>query len=235
MPLLARAGARERAGARAPSPASVYGADVASGMNAGSPAAQQTVLVRHAETEWSRDGRHTGRSDIPLTDRGRAAAATLAERLSGWRFALVLVSPSRRARETCELAGLAAHAQPRSELLEWHYGDYEGLTSAEIREHRPGWSLWRDGCPAGESVADVGARVDRVIAELRTGDVAREGAVALFSHGHTLRVLGARWIELRPADGARLGLSTGAISVLGYEHSAPILAHWNDAGAQEHG
>jgi broad specificity phosphatase PhoE len=191
--------------------------------------AREIVLVRHAETEWSRDGRHTGRIDIPLTERGRAAAKTLPERLRSWRFELVLVSPSRRARETCELAGLDARAQPREELLEWDYGDYEGLTTAQIREHQPDWNLWRDGCPGGESAADVGARADRAIAEAS----AVEGAVAVFSHGHTLRVLGARWIELPPADGARLGLSTGAISVLGYERATAVLDRWNDAGAQD--
>jgi probable phosphoglycerate mutase len=189
--------------------------------------AGEIVLVRHAETEWSRDGRHTGRTDIPLTDRGRAAASTLAERLREWSFELVLVSPLRRARETCELAGLAARAQPRAELLEWDYGDYEGLTTAQIQERRPAWSLWRDGCPGGESAADVGARADRVIAEAS----AVGGAVAVFSHGHMLRVLGARWIALPPADGARLGLSTGAISGLGHERDTAILSRWNDVGA----
>lgn len=195
---------------------------------AGTPA-REIVLVRHAETEWSRDGRHTGRTDIPLTDHGRAAARTLAQRLRSWRFALVLVSPLRRARETCELSGLAAQAQARAELFEWDYGEYEGLTTAQIQEERPGWSLWRDGCPGGEDAADVGARADRVIAEVGTV----EGPVAVFSHGHMLRVLGARWIALAAADGARLGLSTGAISVLGYERQTQILARWNDAGAKE--
>ncbi|HYM55509.1 MAG TPA: histidine phosphatase family protein [Solirubrobacteraceae bacterium] len=187
------------------------------------------VLARHAETEWSRDGRHTGRSDIPLTDRGRAAASALAGRLGEWRFALVLVSPLLRARETCELCGLGAQAQPREDLLEWDYGEYEGLTTPQIRERRPGWSLWRDGCPGGESATEVGARADRVIAECGTVD----GPVAVFSHGHLLRVLGARWIALDPAQGARLGLSTGAICVLGHERATPILARWNDTGAKE--
>jgi probable phosphoglycerate mutase len=197
----------------------------------GGPPAKEVVLVRHAETEWSRDGRHTGRIDIPLTDGGRAAAKELAPRLRAWRFSLVLVSPLTRALETCELCGLGDGAQPRGELLEWDYGDYEGLTTAQIQAQRPDWNLWLDGCPGGESAADVGARVDRVIAELSTV----EGPVAVFSHGHALRVLGARWIELQPDDGARLGLSTGAISVLGYEHARPILARWNDAGAVGHG
>jgi broad specificity phosphatase PhoE len=184
------------------------------------------VLVRHAETEWSRDGRHTGRTDIPLTDAGRAAASALAGRLAAWSFELVLVSPSLRARETCELCGLGAAAQTREDLLEWDYGDYDGLTTPQIQEQRAGWNLWRDGCPGGESAADVGARADRVIAELRTTG----GRVAVFSHGHALRVLGARWIDLEPADGARLGLSPAAISVLGYERGTEILARWNDTG-----
>lgn len=184
------------------------------------------MLVRHAETEWSRTGRHTGRTDIPLTDAGRAAAQTLAGRLARWRFELVLVSPLRRARETCELCGLGDLAQPREELLEWHYGDYDGLTTDEILARRAGWSLWRDGCPGGESAAQVGARADRVIAEL--GEVQRP--VAIFSHGHMLRVLGARWIELDPHEGARLGLAAGAISILGHERATAILASWNDAG-----
>jgi broad specificity phosphatase PhoE len=193
---------------------------------------REIVLVRHAETEWSREGRHTGRADIPLSDRGRTVAATLAERLRSWRFQLVLVSPLARARETCELAGLQAQAQPREELLEWDYGDYEGLTTPQIRERRPGWQLWHDGCPGGESAADVGARADQAIAELKALDGAAGGAIAIFSHGHMLRVLGARWIGLAPADGARLGLCTGAISVLGYERETPILARWNDAPTQ---
>jgi probable phosphoglycerate mutase len=182
----------------------------------------EIVLVRHAETEWSRDGRHTGRSDIPLTAGGRAAAAALAPQLAARTFETVLVSPLMRARETCELCGLGERAQLRDELLEWDYGDYEGLTTRQIQERRPGWNLWRDGCPGGESAAEVGARADRVIAMLRGA-----GAAVVFSHGHMLRVLGARWIELEPAAGARLGLSTGALSVLGHERSTAILTSWN--------
>jgi broad specificity phosphatase PhoE len=194
----------------------------------------EIVLVRHAETEWSRSGRHTGRTDIPLTDAGRAAAQALAGRLARWHFELVLVSPLRRALETCDLCGLGDLARPREELLEWDYGDYEGLTSDEILARRAGWSLWRDGCPGGESAAQVGARADRVIAELEAmdGPSASSPTVAVFSHGHMLRVLGARWIELAPGDGGRLGLAAGAISVLGHERSTAILASWNDAGAR---
>lgn len=186
--------------------------------------AHEIVLVRHAETEWSRDGRHTGRTDIPLTDRGCTAARALADRLDRWHFQLVLVSPSVRARETCELCGLGADAQVRAELLEWDYGEYEGLTTPQIQAGRAGWSLWRDGCPGGEDAAAVGARADRVIANLATV----EGTVAVFSHGHMLRVLGARWIALAPRQGGRLGLSTGAICVLGHERQTRILSRWND-------
>ena len=184
----------------------------------------EVVLLRHAETEWSLDGRHTGLSDIPLTDHGREVAAALRSRLQGRRFDHVLVSPSARARETCELCGLGDSARERADLHEWDYGDYEGLTSAEIHEIRPDWNLWRDGCPDGESARDVGERADRVIGELRE----MGGSAAVFSHGHMLRVLGARWISLGPEHGGSLGLSTAAICVLGAEHGQPILARWND-------
>ncbi len=183
----------------------------------------EIVLVRHAETEWSLSGRHTGCSDIPLTDRGRAVASALADGLDAWRFRLVLVSPLARARETCELCGLGGAASVRGDLHEWDYGEYEGLTTAQVQATRAGWSLWRDGCPGGETAADVGARADRVLAELAAAD----GPVAVFSHGHVLRVLGARWIALHPPQGARLGLSTGAICVLGYERGTRILSRWN--------
>ncbi len=187
----------------------------------------EAVLVRHAETEWSRNGRHTGRTDIPLTDAGRAAARALRERLAAWSFGLVLVSPATRALETCELCGLDGQAQVREDLLEWDYGEYEGLTTPQIREQRPDWFLWRDGCPGGESAPEVGARADRVIAELR----AAGGEMAVFSHGHMLRVLGARWTELAPENGARLGLSTGAICVLGLERETAVIARWNDTAS----
>ncbi len=183
----------------------------------------EVVLVRHAETEWSRSGRHTGRSDIALTAAGRAAAQALAARLSDWNFALVLCSPARRTRETCELCGLADHARTSEDLWEWDYGAYEGLTTAEIREQRPDWDLWRDGCPGGESAAAVGVRADRVIAE-----VSRiTGGVLIFSHGHVLRVLAARWLQFDPADGARLALATGTLSILGYERQTRVISKWN--------
>jgi broad specificity phosphatase PhoE len=190
------------------------------------PGPSEVVLVRHAQTEWSRAGRHTGLTDIPLSDEGREAAGALAERLRGWRVERVLVSPLRRARETCELCGLGEEAEVVEDLHEWDYGDYEGLTTPQIRAKNPDWSLWRDGCPGGESPEQVGRRADRVIAAL--GEA--RGTVAVFSHGHMLRVLGVRWIELAPAEGARLGLSAAAISVLGYERETRILARWNDAG-----
>jgi broad specificity phosphatase PhoE len=183
----------------------------------------EAVLVRHGETEWSRTGRHTGRTDLPLTDAGRRNAEVLRASLSARPFALVLTSPLSRAVETCRLAGLGDSAETREELLEWDYGDYEGLTTAEIRERRPDWNLWRDGCPGGESPDDVAARVDRVIAEVRRAD----GDVALFAHGHVLRVLAARWIELGPEGGARLVLATATLSVLGWERETAAVRLWN--------
>jgi broad specificity phosphatase PhoE len=194
---------------------------------AGVSGAKEIVLVRHAETEWSLDGRHTGRTDIPLTDNGRAAARALAQRLRAWHFDTVLVSPLTRARETCELCGLGAGAQSREALLEWDYGAYEGRTTLEIQSEQPGWMLWRDGCPDGEDAAAVGARADSVIAELRS----LEGTVAIFSHGHMLRVLGARWIDLDPSGGAHLGLSTCAVCVLDHERQTPMLWRWNETAS----
>lgn len=183
-------------------------------------------LVRHAETEWSLSGRHTGRTDIPLTERGRMTAVSLGNRLEGRPFARVLSSPLSRAVETCRLAGYGARVEMHDELLEWDYGDYEALTTPQIRERRPEWDLWRDGCPGGESAADVGARVDRLLAELRQPPA---GDVALFAHGHVLRVLAARWIGLEPAGGALLALSTGSISRLGHERERAVVWGWNDA------
>ena len=188
-----------------------------------SPPSPQAVLVRHAETQWTLSGQHTGRTDLPLTEHGREAARALAPRLSTYGFSAALVSPLLRARETCELCGLGAIAQEREDLREWDYGDYEGLTSAEIDVRRPGWDLWRDGCPNGEDATAVGARADRIVAELKAAD----GPVAVFSHGHMLRVLGARWAELAPSQGARLVLSTASVSELGAEHGTPALLRWN--------
>ncbi len=180
-------------------------------------------LVRHAETEWSRDKKHTGRTDIPLLDEGREAARGLRDRLAGREWAEVWTSPLSRARETCELAGLGERARARDELLEWDYGDYEGITTAEIRETRPQWFLWRDGCPNGEGAFDVGRRVDALVDELS----GLSGDAVLFSHGHVLRVLAARWIGLPAPDGGLLALSTGAICVLGWEREVRVVWRWN--------
>jgi broad specificity phosphatase PhoE len=183
----------------------------------------EIVLARHGETEWSKDGRHTGRTDIPLTDAGRRQALLLREALSGWTIERVLSSPLQRALETCRLAGLGDAAETTDDLLEWDYGEYEGITTARIRESRPDWSLWRDGCPGGEQAADVGRRVDRVIAEL--ADLG--GDAALFAHGHVLRVVAARWVGLGPDSGALFALDTGTISVLGHERETRVIRRWN--------
>ena len=188
---------------------------------------QQIVLIRHGETEWSREGRHTGRTDLPLTERGREEAVALGGALAGRRFALVLTSPLVRAAETCRLAGLGDVAFTRDDLREWDYGRYEGRTTEEIRKERPSWTLWRDGCPEGESSPDVGARADRVVAELR----ATEGDVAVFAHGHLLRVLGARWVGLDPSTGGRLALDTATVSILGHHREVAVLQLWNGPGA----
>jgi probable phosphoglycerate mutase len=180
-------------------------------------------LVRHAETEWSRAKKHTGRTDVPLTDEGRAAARALARRLDRRAWAAVWSSPLSRARETCALAGLGGAAREREELLEWDYGDYEGATTTEIREARPGWYLWRDGCPGGESPEQVAARCDALVAELAELD----GDAVLFAHGHVLRMLAAHWMELAPEAGGRLALSTGAVCVLGFEREVRVLRRWN--------
>jgi broad specificity phosphatase PhoE len=190
----------------------------------------EVVLARHGETEWSRDGRHTGRSDIPLTDRGREEARQLATALAGRRFRRVLCSPLQRARETCALAGHADGAELRPELMEWDYGDYEGLTWVEIQERRPGWFLWRDGCPGGEAAGDVGARVDPVVAELQQA----QGDVLVVAHGHLLRVLASRWMGQGPQLGSRLGLGTAAVCRLAFEHDLPVVRSWNDLGHLRH-
>jgi broad specificity phosphatase PhoE len=183
-------------------------------------------LARHGETEWSISGQHTGRTDIPLTGRGERNALGLGQRLSGATFAKVLTSPLVRASRTCELAGFGARAEMDPDLQEWDYGQYEGRRTIDIRKERPGWYLFSDGCPGGESVEAIGARADRVVARLR----AIEDNVLVFSHGHILRVLAARWLGL-PAGEARLFLlSTAALSILGYEHALnePTIRLWND-------
>ena len=184
------------------------------------------LLLRHGETPWSRAGRHTGRSDVPLTDCGRAEARVAGRRLAGIRIDRVLTSPLVRARETCELAGFGAGAKVCDALVEWDYGAYEGRTTAEIRAERPGWSLFRDGCPDGESAARVGARIDPLVARLRPAG----GSWLLVAHGHVLRVLAARWTGLEPQAGALFELGTAATCVLGFEHGAPVLRRWNDTG-----
>jgi broad specificity phosphatase PhoE len=184
-------------------------------------------LIRHAETEWSKAGKHTGRTDIPLTDEGRAHAATLPERLGDQAFAAVFVSPLGRARETARLAGLGEQAQVRDDLAEYDYGDYEGITTDAIRAERPGWYLWRDGVPDGESPDDVGARADRILAEAADAAAAADGDVALVAHGHVLRVIGARWIGEPASFAGRLALSTGALCRLGTEREVRVLRAWN--------
>jgi broad specificity phosphatase PhoE len=183
----------------------------------------EVVLVRHGETEWSRSGQHTGRTDIPLTEAGRRQAEAVGRALRDRRFALVLTSPLARALETCRLAGFGAVAEEREELMEWDYGDYEGRKTVEIREERPGWSLWRDGVPGGETAAGVGARAERVIADLHVV----EGDAAVFAHGHLLRVLAARWLGLEPEAGRLFALDPATIGALGYERETPVIRVWN--------
>jgi probable phosphoglycerate mutase len=183
----------------------------------------EIVLVRHGETEWSRAGRHTSFSDVALTEHGRAQARALAPRLAAWAFREVLTSPRRRARETCDLAGLGNAAGVADDLAEWDYGEYEGRTSGEIRVAAPGWTVFNGDPPGGETAAEVASRADRVLARVD----AVGGVVALFSHGHFLRVLGARWIGLSAADGAVLALDTGTLSVLSREHEHRVIRVWN--------
>jgi broad specificity phosphatase PhoE len=186
---------------------------------------QTVYLVRHGETEWSASGRHTSTTDLPLTDAGRAAAARLRPVFADADLALVLVSPRSRARDTAALAGLGDRAQIDEDLAEFAYGEYEGRTTADIRQERPGWNLWDDGAPGGETAADVGRRADRVIERV----LAVDGDVALFAHGHVLRVVGARWIEQPPELGSRLALSTGTVCRLGFERETRVIWSWNDA------
>ena len=183
-------------------------------------------LARHGETAWSLSGQHTGLTDLPLTERGERNASQLGHRLSGLSFAKVFTSPLQRAVRTCELAGFAAIAEVDCDLLEWNYGDYEGRRTAEIYVEQPDWQLFRDGCPGGESPTQVGARADRVVRRLR----AIQGDVLLFSSGHFLRVLAARWLGLEPAAGRFFLLSTASVSALSYEHNLfePVIRLWND-------
>lgn len=180
-------------------------------------------LIRHGETAWSLSGAHTGRTDLPLTAAGEEKARALQTRLAGQSFALVLTSPLQRARRTCELAGFGAFANPDPNLMEWDYGAYEGRTTAEILKERPDWSLFRDGVPGGETLGQVATRAQAVIQRSLTAN----GDVALFAHGHILRILTACWLEL-PADAAqRFALATAGIGVLGYEHTTRVIQRWN--------
>ena len=182
-------------------------------------------LVRHGETEWSRSGQHTSHTDLPLTPEGEKQAASLKRMLGGHLFALVLASPMQRAVETCRLVGLTPEItfETTNDLLEWDYGDYEGLTTPEIQTRVPGWTVWTGAAPHGETVEQVAARADRVIARA----LSAKGDVALFGHGHLLRILAARWIGLDPSGGRLLALSTASLSVLGYERDTHVLRLWN--------
>ena len=184
----------------------------------------EIVVVRHGETEWSASGRHTSQTDVSLTERGRERARALGAVLGDWQFALVLCSPLRRARETCELAGFAGVAVPCDDLREWDYGEYEGLTTPEIRELDPEWLLWRDGCPGGEQPRQVGERADRALERLRGAD----GDALAFAHGHILRVVTARWLGMEVTAGARFALSAGGLGALGWERETEVLTRWND-------
>jgi broad specificity phosphatase PhoE len=182
-------------------------------------------LVRHGETEWARLGRHTGRTDVPLTDAGRAEARTVARKLRGHPFGLVLSSPLSRALETARLAGYRDEVETTPDLMEWDYGADEGLTTTQIRADRPDWSIWAAGPRGGETAAQVAARVDRVIGRVR----AAEGDVLIFAHGHVLRILAARWLGEPPKDGRHYALSTATLSVLGWERDNPVIERWNEA------
>jgi probable phosphoglycerate mutase len=188
---------------------------------------RQVWLARHGETEWSRDGRHTGITEIPLTDLGRRQAEALRARLADHRFALVLTSPRSRATETARLAGFGDTAVVDRDLAEWDYGALEGRRSADIAAEYPGWTIWTGPWPGGETSAQVSDRADRVIARSLAPDVA--GDTLVFGHGHMLRVLAARWLQLPGASGGMFGLSTGTVSVLGWEHQRPVIETWNEA------
>ena len=184
---------------------------------------QNVVLIRHGETDWSAHLRHTGRTDVPLTDEGRREAERLGRALRGWRFALVLTSPLKRAAETCWITGFGERAEPRDKLVEWDYGEYEGRTTLDIRREVPDWTIWRSGAPGGETPAEVGARADRVLEEIRAVD----GVVLIFSHGHFLRVLTSRWLGLEPSEGRLFALDPATLSMLGYEREQPVIRIWN--------
>ena len=187
----------------------------------------KAYLVRHGETAWTISGQHTGRTDVPLTERGERDAQALRARLQGLTFASVLTSPLQRARRTGELAGFATCVRADPDLMEWDYGAYEGRRTLDIRAERPGWDLFEDGCPGGETLVEVSTRADRVIARVR----AAEGDVLVFAHMEILRILAARWIAQPALDARRLYLETASVSVLGYDHDLdePVIRLWNDA------
>jgi broad specificity phosphatase PhoE len=185
--------------------------------------ADRIFIARHGATEWSVSGQHTSRTDLPLLEQGREQAAGMAAKLAGVQFALVLCSPLLRARDTCRLAGFAPAAHPCEDLVEWDYGDYEGLTTPQIWEGNPSWNLWRDGCPGGETPEHIGARVDEVLARFTAVD----GDGLAFAHGHVLRVLAARWLEMPVSAGARFKLEAGSIGVLGHERETAVLERWS--------
>jgi probable phosphoglycerate mutase len=187
--------------------------------------ADEVWLVRHGETEWARLGRHTGRTDIPLTDVGRDQARAIGRRLASHAFTLVLTSPLSRAAETTAIAGFGAVAQAEPDLREWDYGDFEGMLTADIRQTLPDWTIWRGPWPGGESIDEVAARADRVLARV----AATDGDVLLVAHGHLLRVLAARWLGLPPTSGGLFSLGTATLSVLGHDRDAQVIETWNDA------
>jgi len=184
---------------------------------------QQVYLIRHGETEWSLSGQHTGITDIPLTENGRNVAKQLEPILAKENFTMILTSPLERARKTCELAGLGAHAEIDRDLVEWNYGEYEGLTPKQIDAQAPGWMIFTDGCPGGESPAQVSARADRLVARVRSV----EGDVALFAHGHIFRVFAARWLGLPATAGRHFLLDTATLSILSYYRGIPAVKRWN--------
>lgn len=184
---------------------------------------QEVYVIRHGETEWSLSGQHTGTTDLPLTENGRTLARRLKPLFAKHTFELVLTSPLQRARETCLLAGFGGKAEVDTNLVEWNYGEYEGLTPKQIHDKRPGWMIFTDGCPGGETPEEVGARADRAIARARTA----KGHVALFAHGHIFRVLVARWLGLPATGGRHFLLQTGTLNVLSYYRGIPAVKIWN--------
>jgi broad specificity phosphatase PhoE len=187
----------------------------------------QLWLIRHGETEWSLSGAHTGRTDLPLTDRGKQRAQAIGKYLNGRPFALVLTSPMQRARETCRLAGYGDEAVIDDSLREWDYGDYEGRSSADIRKDRPGWNLWQDGVINGETVEQVAERARVVVNRALFEGKNKQGDCALFAHGHILRILTACWLRVAPNDGKLFALDTATVSILGWEHESRVIRVWN--------